>query len=56
MINDRLPDSACRLQPNANNIFNTSRVFVTRTFANGAPRNYGRQAGREFLLTLDLER
>lgn len=48
--------SACRLQLNANNIFNTSRVFVTRTFANGAPRNYGRQAGREFLLTLDLER
>ena len=49
-------NSSCRLQLNANNVFNTSRVFVTRTFLNGAPRNYGRQAGREFLLSLDLER
>jgi hypothetical protein len=43
-------------QLNVNNVFNTSRVFVSRTFANGAPRNYGRQAGREFLLSLDIER
>lgn len=49
-------NTSCRLQLNANNVFNTSRVFVTRTFTNGVPRNYGRQAGREFLLSLDLER
>jgi hypothetical protein len=48
--------SSCRVQLNANNVFNTSRVFVTRTFADGTPRNYGRQAGREFLLSLDIER
>ena len=47
--------TSCRLQLNANNIFNQSRVFLTRTFANGAPRNYGRQAGREFVLAMDLE-
>jgi len=52
----RAAGTACRVQLNVNNIFNTSRVFVTRTFANGAPRNYGRQAGREFVLTLDIER
>ena len=51
-----LAGSSCRVQLNANNIFNTNRVFLTRTFANGAPRNYGRQAGREFLLSLDVER
>ncbi len=49
-------NSSCRVQLNVNNVFNTERVFVTRTFANGAPRNYGRQAGREFVLTFDLER
>ncbi len=48
--------SSCRVQLNVNNVFNTNRVFVSRTFANGAPRNYGRQAGREFLLSLDIER
>ncbi len=48
--------SACRVQLNVNNVFNTNRVFVTRVFANGVPRNYGRQAGREFILTLDIER
>jgi hypothetical protein len=47
--------TAWRVQLNANNVFNTRRVFVTRTFANGAPRNYGRQAGREFLLSVDVE-
>ncbi len=46
----------CRVQLNANNVFNTKRVFLTRTFANGAPRNYGRQAGREFVLSFDIER
>ena len=49
-------NSTCRVQLNANNVFNTARVFVTRTFTNGVPRNYGRQAGREFLLSLDIER
>lgn len=52
----RTVGTAWRVQLNVNNIFNTSRVFVTRTFANGAPRNYGRQAGREFVLSIDLER
>ncbi len=49
-------NSACRVQLNVNNAFNSSRVFVTRVFANGVPRNYGRQAGREFVLALDIER
>ena len=49
-------NSSCRVQLNVNNAFNTSRVFLTRTFANGVPRNFGRQAGREFLLSLDVER
>jgi hypothetical protein len=40
---------------NANNIFNTERFFVTRVFDNGSPRNYGRQAGREFILSVDVE-
>jgi hypothetical protein len=44
-----------RVQLNVNNVFNTKRVFLTRTFADGRPRNYGRQAGREFLLALDVE-
>jgi hypothetical protein len=44
-----------RVQLNVNNVFNTERVFVTRTFANGVPRNYGRQAGREFIASLDIE-
>ncbi len=44
-----------RVQLNTNNVFNTRRVFVTKTFSNGSPRNYGRQAGREFILSLDLE-
>ena len=44
-----------RVQLNANNIFNTERYFVTRVFDNGAPRNYGRQAGREFILSVDIE-
>jgi hypothetical protein len=48
--------STCRVQLNVNNVFNTERVFLTRVFANGAPRNYGRQAGREFILTMDIER
>ena len=48
--------SACRLQLNVNNVFNTERLFVTRTFLDGSPRNYGRQAGREFILSLDVER
>ena len=44
-----------RVQLNANNLFNTARVFLTRTFADGTPRNYGRQAGREFILSVDVE-
>ncbi|HEY1108483.1 MAG TPA: TonB-dependent receptor, partial [Opitutaceae bacterium] len=47
--------TAWRVQLNANNVFNTKRVFLTRTFADGSPRNYGRQAGREFILAMDLE-
>jgi hypothetical protein len=38
-----------------NNVFNTKRVFLTRTFPDGSPRNFGRQAGREFILSLDVE-
>ena len=49
-------NTSCRVQLNVNNVFNTNRVFVSRAFPNGAPRNYGRQAGREFVLSLDLER
>jgi len=48
--------ASCRVQLNVNNVFNSSRVFVSRTFANGTPRNYGRQAGREFILSFDVER
>ena len=48
--------TSCRVQLNVNNAFNTERLFVTRTFANGVPRNYGRQAGREFVLSFDIER
>ena len=49
-------NSSCRVQLNVNNAFNAERVFVTRTFANGVARNYGRQAGREFILSVDVER
>ncbi len=49
-------NTAWRVQLNVNNVFNTERVFLTRTYANGLPRNYGRQAGREFLLSVDIER
>jgi hypothetical protein len=45
-----------RVQLNVNNAFNTNRLFVTRTFVTGLPRNYGRQAGREFILSLEFER
>ena len=48
--------TAARVQLNVNNVFNTQRLFVTRAFADGRPRNYGRQAGREFILSLELER
>jgi len=48
--------TSCRLQLNVNNVFNTERLFVTRVFTDGRPRNYGRQAGREFILSLDVER
>ena len=44
-----------RVQANANNIFNTERVLLTRVFDNGAPRNYGRQPGREFILSVTVE-
>ncbi len=49
-------NTTCRVQLNVNNVFNTKRVFLTRTFADGSPRNFGRQAGREFILSMDLER
>ena len=44
-----------RVQLNVNNMFNTRRVFLTRTFADGRPRNFGRQAGREFILAVNVE-
>ena len=50
-----LGKTAWRVQLNANNIFNSSRVYLTRTYSDGAPRNYGRQAGREFILAMDVE-
>ena len=59
MVNHRFRGAygtTCRLQLNVNNVFNTERLFVTRAFADGRPRNYGRQAGREFILSLELER
>ena len=58
MVNYRfrgLANTAWKVQLNVNNIFNTQRLYLTRTFANGAPRNFGRQAGREFILSLDIE-
>lgn len=48
-------DSAWRVQVNANNIFNTQRLFVVRTFADGTPRSYGRQPGREFIFSVNIE-
>lgn len=48
--------TAWRVQLNANNVFNSDRVYITRVFDNGAPRNYGRQPGREFILSIDIER
>jgi hypothetical protein len=50
-----LANTSWRVQLNVNNVFNTERVFLTRTFPDGSPRNFGRQAGREFILSLDLE-
>ena len=44
-----------RVQLNANNVFNSERFFVTRVFDNGIPRNYGRQPGREFVLSATME-
>jgi hypothetical protein len=44
-----------RFQLNANNIFNTERLYLTRVFDDGTPRNYGRQPGREFILSLDVQ-
>jgi outer membrane receptor protein involved in Fe transport len=44
-----------RLQLNVNNIFNTQRLYLTRTFNDGSPRNFGRQPGREFIFSVDLE-
>ncbi len=48
-------NTSWRVQLNVNNVFNTKRVFLTRTFPDGSPRNFGRQAGREFILSLDVE-
>lgn len=48
-------NTAWRVQLNANNIFNTQRLYVTRTYADGTPRNYGRQPGREFILSVSVE-
>ena len=48
--------TSCRLQLNVNNVFNTERIFLTKVYVGGIARNYGRQAGREFLLSLDIER
>ena len=48
-------NTAWRVQLNANNIFNTARLYLTRVFDDGVPRNYGRQPGREFVLSIDIE-
>lgn len=48
-------DTAWRVQLNANNIFNAKRLYLTRTYSDGAPRNYGRQPGREFILSVNIE-
>ena len=48
--------TAWRVQLNANNIFNTQRLNRTRLYQDGTPRNFGRQPGREFILSFDLER
>jgi hypothetical protein len=48
-------DTSWRVQLNANNVFNTKRVYLTRTFSDGTPRNFGRQPGREFILSVTIE-
>ena len=49
-------NTAWRVQVNANNIFNTQRLYLTRVYDNGAPRNFGRQPGREFIVSVEIER
>ncbi|MSU65974.1 MAG: hypothetical protein EXS38_07720 [Opitutus sp.] len=45
-----------RVQLNVNNVFNTARMVVSRASPDGSPRQYGRQPGREFVLSIDVSR
>jgi hypothetical protein len=49
-------NTAWRVQANANNVFNTARLYLTRVYDDGTPRNFGRQPGREFILSINVER
>ncbi|PHX71442.1 MAG: hypothetical protein CK548_06745, partial [Opitutia bacterium] len=49
-------ETTWKVQLNANNIFNTKRVVLSRVYPDGTPRSFGRQPGREFMLSVDVER
>lgn len=44
-----------RGQLNVNNLFDDAKVVISRAFPDGRPRNYGRQPGREYILSFDVE-
>ncbi|MBL9189834.1 MAG: hypothetical protein JNK23_20300 [Opitutaceae bacterium] len=48
-------NTTSKLQLNGNNIFNTKRMVLSRVYSDGTPRNYGRQPGREFILSYEIE-
>ena len=48
-------NTTSKLQFNANNIFNTKRLVLSRVYPDGTPRNYGRQPGREFIFSYEIE-
>jgi hypothetical protein len=48
-------NTTSRLQINGNNIFNTKRMVLSRVYPDGTPRNYGRQPGREFVFSYEIE-
>ncbi len=45
-------DQNVTAQLNIDNMFNSDRVVLTRAYADGSPRLYARQPGREYKLTL----
>ena len=48
-------NTTSKIQFNANNVFNTKRMVLSRVYSDGTPRNYGRQPGREFILSYEVE-